>query len=500
MSVGSVSWWRWLRQAVQQQAAFLLLLWRDPRFYGPMLALWSSDFGSSVSDPVRTYLNLELGFSPEDIGSIGFVGRFGTIIFAPIYGHSVDRVGILVPLLISIACCGTGCSLQGVSSILPQMLLASVFMGLGGGCTWTMVKGYVASHIDESSRPLVIAGFQTQMIVLSSTSVLYPAFDRLIRWILKTDILLSRYRAAVLFCGTTCWTGILLLLTWAFVERKGKKKGSSEESADTESSQASRQWISREVSYRSQETSRSIAAEPYMRVRFLTASVVLSLTICCQTILTMLWPIYIKHHFGWDARNFAYLSFAQTFSQAVGLIVYPRAIQGRIKQQQFLKILTAVAACLLPGFLLTSAPLNDLTLILRNAAMISCIVLVNLLGSGAETVASLCMEGGKQGGALGVLSTMKALGALCGFLGGPRMWTWSLAREAKCSFNTSEVMGCLLEGGSLPFSVTFLLLAVVMALYSLGELAPHVSEGCKAREESAGSQVAATGLKQQLLN
>ncbi|CAK0844416.1 unnamed protein product [Prorocentrum cordatum] len=158
-----------------QHWALIELLARDRRFRGPMLALWMSDFGGSIHGPVITFFFLELGASPFDVGVFGFCRAAGALLLSPLYGRWVDRRGLLWPLLACVGLCGLGCLVRGAATELRHLYAAQLLVGMGGGSSWSMVKGHVARHTGEAQRPVVIAGLRLQMVVLSFSKVLYPA-------------------------------------------------------------------------------------------------------------------------------------------------------------------------------------------------------------------------------------------------------------------------------------------------------------------------------------
>ena len=189
-----------------------------------------------------------------------------------------------------------------------------------------MVKGYIASELPHSQRALLVVGLRAQMTLLTLGSFLYPVLDSSLQLVGFTDKLL-RYRAEVGTCALFCWIGIVVLVA-----------GCSKFSRQPEQSKQLPQ-----LEKMSGNASRCSA-------NFLVAAVTLSIVSCCQSICRTLWPIYIKFHFGWEARSYSFLSSTNMLLFSVALAMYPSWTQ-RISQRRALQALAWLSLFSLVGLL-----------------------------------------------------------------------------------------------------------------------------------------------------
>ena len=383
---------------------------------------------------VITFFFLQLGATVMDIGYLSFFMGTACMILSPFYGWMVDSRGILKPLLLSVLSCGLGCLIRAMASSSIHLVAAQIFMGVGGSCQWSMVKGYIASELPHSKRALLVVGLRAQMTLLTLGSFLYPLLDSGLQLIGFQDKLL-RYRAEVGTCAIFCWIGIVVLLA-----------GCSHAFKQAEPAR--------------QRTQLGKLPGPSTRCSgdFIWAALTLGMVSCCQSVCRTLWPIYIKFHFGWEARPFAFLSSSNTLLFSLALAMYPSWAQ-RIPQRRVLQSLAWLSFLFLVGFGVGARQPSLGPQLLHVVFSVPCLVFIGVLTSGVEVAASLCVPADAQGWAMGFLNSAQAGGAVAGSLLGPALWT----------FSTSDISGRagLLSEGRLPFIVTAASLLLCVSLLQL---------------------------------
>lgn len=427
-----------------------------------MLALWLSDLGGSLHGPVVTYFYLRLGSTPMQIGILGFGMRGSTMLLSPAYGRLVDRFGIARPMLGCVLCCGCGCLLRGAAQAVWQLFAAQVLMGMGGGSQWSMVKGYVAPELDDCQRSLLVVGLRVQMTVLTLTSLLYPALDGMFLAFGLAEPL-QRYRAVIGACAAFCWAGIGILLCGEGGARH----------VDTRVVKAVPAWKA--------EAGPSFAVGKCSS-GFRLSVLVLGMVMCGRTMCYTLWPIFIAQRFRWEARAYAYLSFAHSLLSTAGLAMYPRAVQNHADPRWALQALAVGSLFALLGFFAQTDDQQGWPPAMAHVLLaLPCLVAMGVLCSGVEAAASLFVPAAEQGWAMGSLNAAVACGALVGSLLGPALWTWSLRLGPDASW--------ALAGGGLPFTVTGCMLLASLILLRLDSM-----EDATGASHSSTSDVAPDSL------
>lgn len=456
----------WIQEAAKQQKELVTLLWCDHRFRLPMLALWLSDLGGSLHSPVVMYFYMRLGATPMDIGALMLGMRAGTIFLSPVYGRLVDKLGIVKPLCWCVTCCGLGCVLRGVSTEVWQLFIAQFLMGIGGGSQWSMVKGFIATRMDESQRPLLVLGFRVQMTLLSLSRVGYPALDSLLLWCGLTETL-PRYRGEIGTCAFFCWIGIFILL--CNCRCNTGKPDPSMQSASSSTRPAEETTQAKSLERKDANNTRGYCGCTW---DFAAISLFLAIASCGQSLCMTLWPLYIKHHFGWAAREYAYLSFVQILLLTGALALYPKLVEGVLGQRQSLQTLTLLSVITLSGFaVMPGGQLGGFSAGILHAGLAAiCMAILGVMCPGAEAAASLCLPPEMQGSTMGVLNAIFAIGALVGHLLGPALWSWSLAKDADRSYLQLS-WGPVLAHGRAPFLMAgCLLLTGILFLSSVEQL------------------------------
>ena len=368
-----------------------------------------------------------------DIGYLSFFMGTASMILSPVYGWMVDSRGVLKPFLLSALSCGFGCLIRAIASAPLHLIAAQIFMGVGGSCQWSMVKGFIASELPHSKRALLVVGLRAQMTLLTLGSFLYPVLDSGLQLVGFQDKLL-RYRAEVGTCALFCWIGILILMA-------GCAKGTQFHSPK-------------------QRQLEQAAGSARCSVDFLVAAITLGIASCCQSACRTLWPIYIKFHFGWEARSFSLLSSINTLMFSIALAMYPSWTQ-RVPQRRVLQGLAWLSLLTLTGFGVGARESSLGPEMLHVILGVPSLVFVGVLASGLEVAASLCVPADAQGWAMGFLNSAQAAGGVAGSLLGPALWTISTREDPHPTLGFS---GFLLSEGRLPFVLTALALVLCVLL------------------------------------
>lgn len=449
--------------------------------------------------PMAMFFFMRLGASPLDLGFFGFLMRGGSMLFSPVYGRCVDQYGIRLPLLVCMALCGAGCVVRCISQQIWHLYVAQLLMGAGGGSAWSMVKGYIASHTDEEQRPLLVSGLKLQMLVLSLTKVLYPALDALLTFALALETQMARFRAVISTCSLFCGAGIVVLAV-LHPRHEAPAGPVPSKGAPPVATAAAESPEAKVVAGRAEGCCRQAGGLPPgsqgpalwgpVPLRFLPQAAVVAAVSCAATVCTNLWPLYLRSRFGWEATEYAYLSFADSMFTAAALGAYPRAVL-LVPGARLAKALacSAAAAVLLaysvgsaasgggsmaaaapaaagPAAAAASASLGLQALHASLALLAS--ALLGVMGPCVETLASLSVPTELQGFAMGALNTAASLGALVGHLLGAALWAASL-RQAP---GASGPLAWAPAAGRLPYlGVVVLLLAVYVLLRLEGEAA-----------------------------
>eukprot|EP00928_Gymnodinium_smaydae_P096797 TRINITY_DN8621_c0_g1_i1.p1 TRINITY_DN8621_c0_g1~~TRINITY_DN8621_c0_g1_i1.p1 ORF type:complete len:544 (+),score=44.72 TRINITY_DN8621_c0_g1_i1:216-1634(+) len=396
-----------------------------------MICLWMEDFGGSIHWPALTFFFLAVGASTVDIGVFGTCRALGALLLAPVYGRSVDLYGVRTPLLICTSLCGFGCLLRGYAQSVAYLYVSSVIVGFGAGSSWSMVKGHVARHTEEHQRPMVVSGLRLQMMLISLSRILYPLLDKAVRVVFgyADEDELPRYRAAVMTCTTACWIGIAAIVLCRTPRSDVRPPLRSDSAMDDLSD---RRCFGEILDF----VRCGAAARCQLQLTVLVLTI--AITACCLTSVNILWPVFLKHRFGWDARHFAYASTAETLTVALAITAYPQAATllggGRGGGLKVAELLAVGAACaVLIGYnldLVESSLSSSLVAVLHTAIAVLGSASLGALGPCLETVASLYVPVHSQGAAMGALNAAFSLGGLFGPLTGTALWTLSLRADA----------------------------------------------------------------------
>jgi len=358
---------------------------------------------------------------------------------------------------------------------------------MGGGSSWSMVKGHIARHTDEDQRPLVVAGLRLQMILISLSRVLYPLLDLAIRKVFQFEEELPRYRAAVMTCMTFCWIGIAAIIicrpALPVAAIAGVKTAGSEKPKLTKRTED-------ESNLRVLGSRKDGPLHGKMQLAMLIVSIIASA--CSLTAVSTLWPMLLKARFRWGPREFAYVSAGESLATASALIGYPRAavifgggLSGGVKVAE---ILATVAACMV----FVAYCLATLTESLSDIAAVSLHVMPALIASASlgalgpclETVASLHLSAEMQGVAMGALNGAFSVGGLIGPVLGTALWTASSRHGTLILFADGRLPYVIVAGILLVIAIS---LKFCLAMDSSG-IEEHVANDCVVEPEIIGCE------------
>lgn len=213
--------------------------------------------------------------------------------------------------------------------------------------------------------------------------------------------------------------------------------------------------------------------------RFLAASASTAGAACAQTICMILWPLFIKGRFGWEAHEYAYLTGVQKILLVAFLAFYARSVHTPgWGQQRALLILALLGTLCIAAFAVgrpghASSSDKAVHVLLGIPGLVS----VWTLASSFEAAAARCAPAEDQGWALGALNTASAIGALVGSLVGPATWSWSLA-QIDVPDGEGTVWPWLLRDGRAPFLLITVLLLGMVALLVVFDLEPAPPMAC----------------------
>ena len=120
--------------------------------------MWVATLGGSLHAPAVPFFYVEMGLDAPAIGTLNSLSALGSLALAAPYGWLLDKRGPYTAILISSAMCGLGCLFRGLAPSYPYLVVAAIFLGLGGGNLVTLILAYVSTQTEPSQRALVVSG------------------------------------------------------------------------------------------------------------------------------------------------------------------------------------------------------------------------------------------------------------------------------------------------------------------------------------------------------
>ena len=144
--------------ALRAQLRLLRYFWSTPKLRAPLLVVWVATLGGSLHAPAVPFFYVEMGLDAPAIGTLNSLSALGSLALAAPYGWLLDKRGPYTAILISSAMCGLGCLFRGLAPSYPYLVVAAIFLGLGGGNLVTLILAYVSTQTEPSQRALVVSG------------------------------------------------------------------------------------------------------------------------------------------------------------------------------------------------------------------------------------------------------------------------------------------------------------------------------------------------------
>ena len=451
------------RGALSDQWQVLCCMRRDPRLITAVCFFWVERVGSGLGAPVVPYFSLALGLSAPDIGLLSTVSLVCLILPAPLYGWIQDRHGPLYTIMVSSAACAIGCGLRGFAQNFWWLLPSAALAGFGGGNLGSTISAHVATETPPARRALCLSALAVQGAVLRTCGqALYVPWDAGLRVCGLADRLL-RFRLTLSVCTFFCIFGVVQLclngrhLAPSHLRRAAARPGATAEAEGDASDTERRPGAETEpggtaelavlVAGRASPPSPtaptpsqpSPAAPPPARRLLLLCGLALFLRAAADSLATLLWPLFLREHFVFAAREYSALLILATLCSTLAVATFPR-MQRRAGDAATVALLGGGAAvALLAAFVVqTDSGVAQ--------AAHACLMLCAAAGLAAlepclRALASTLVPRSLQGRAFAALNVASALGSAATGVIGTRLYQTSL---------DSAGLPWAVRGGALP--------------------------------------------------
>ncbi len=125
--------------------------------------VWAVTFGGNMQTPVVSFFYQDIGMTPVEIGTAGFIIMACLLLSSPAYGYVLDTWGAYEALLLSLSVCGVGCFARALCWSAPGVYAAAVLLGLGSSFETMALATLARSWSEPGSRALIVAGFLLQI-------------------------------------------------------------------------------------------------------------------------------------------------------------------------------------------------------------------------------------------------------------------------------------------------------------------------------------------------
>ena len=430
---------------------------KDNRLRVPILVGWASAFGGSLQSPAISYYYLELGLDAVDIGDVGLVVTFGSLLLGPLYGWLLDKWDAYLTIALTLGPCGIGCLLRGIAHSMAMIYASALAMAFGGINFDAMVLAYVAHTQSVESRALVISAYLFQYKTLSLVGKsLYPVWDRCMRGLGVEDDML-RYRLVMVTCTAPCLLGFgAVMAQWVGSGCKAPSTDPMDTGKYTPlgTEDPDRPAHPRPPSPATPPSGASGLAPPVVSVRaFCCVAAILVSQSMANTMINVLWPLYIKQHFAWRDVEYSYLLFVSSLLAALSIALQPSITSAVGLYRSPIIALAASALCFSITFTLQDA--SPAAMSGHVVGAVVCVVTTAFLKPSLAAIASLYMPVTQQGRSFGVMASLEGIGGILTNLVATRLYQQSLTRNS------------LGAGGALPFYLltVLLLLGALLLLY-----------------------------------
>jgi len=125
--------------------------------------VWAVTFGGNMQTPVVSFFYQDIGMTPVEIGTAGFIIMACLLLSSPAYGYVLDTWGAYEALLLSLSVCGVGCFARALCWSAPGVYAAAVLLGLGSSFETMALATLARSWSEPGSRALLVSGFLLQI-------------------------------------------------------------------------------------------------------------------------------------------------------------------------------------------------------------------------------------------------------------------------------------------------------------------------------------------------
>ncbi|KAJ9443042.1 hypothetical protein DIPPA_16415 [Diplonema papillatum] len=400
-------------------------------FRGAIIMIWVASFGGALHAPVTAFYYLELGATEMDIGIFSMIAAGGSVLLSPLYGWLLDLSGSFPVMTFSCFLCAMGCLVRGLATDTTACLIGVALLGLGGGNLWIATLSHITRHTSEARRNYHVTGYLVQVGVLRiAGKALYPVADGFF-WAIGFREDLPRFRMNMAVCTVFCFVGIFILF-------KHRDKLSQPVSTDIQplveasrsptQSPASAVEPQAERSLSNVATSGDCECEPERLAQTertaAPASHTISLVLCAvalsgmaisNSVITLLWPLFLHEQYKWSPVEYSYVLFASSIlvTAFVSAAPYLEGAHGHFRSAIALSILasaTAVAAFTAPVYAGGTFAGKSLHV----AGAISAFACFACLEPIIKSVASLYALPSSQARAFGALASAQGIGDMVG--------------------------------------------------------------------------------------
>ena len=202
-----------LRSIVAVQLAEMRRFAKSKTIRTALLVPWAEAFTVAFALPVFPFFMQELHITPSMMGQLRTVHLLLQVFSAPVAGSLLDAYGPFLGIALPASICAIGCAIRSLSIDTSGLFAANVFSGLSGAKT-DMAIAHLSRHTEPSRRTLAVsaAKVQLQALTLLGTACFTPLNALLIVLLPASTYGLLRFRLFLSLCTLGCGFGVIVLL------------------------------------------------------------------------------------------------------------------------------------------------------------------------------------------------------------------------------------------------------------------------------------------------
>jgi len=202
-----------LRSIVAVQLAEMRRFAKSKTIRTAMIVPWAEAFTVAFTLPVFPFFMQELHITPSMMGQLRTVHLVLQAFSAPVAGSLLDAYGPFLGIALPASICAIGCAIRSLSIDTSGLFAANVFSGLSGAKT-DMAIAHLSRHTEPSRRTLAVsaAKVQLQALTLLGTACFTPLNALLIVLLPASTFGLLRFRLFLSVCTLGCGFGVIVLL------------------------------------------------------------------------------------------------------------------------------------------------------------------------------------------------------------------------------------------------------------------------------------------------